>query len=514
MFKSQQMKHIFTLLCLYLTQILYAQNCTIDYSQNQVGIYPGILPSGAVNQVYDQNITFVLPTDTLGYDFINFQITAVSLPLGLSWTCNNTTSNCNYNPQVSQFGCVNIHGTPLLAGSYTIDVSVLADLTILTGYPFVFQIELEILPQTTTLSNNGFSYSTTSNCAPALIAFTNNNPGLYAYHWDFSNGNQSYLENPSPQYFQEPGIYVVNYTAYSTLDTIEAFTLNQLQMTNMSNYGGGFPSFDSADAFFKIKENGTLIYQSSIIGDQNPPVNWNLNLNLNPLGNYTIEVWEADDSYGEPYFGPDDFIGSANLSLFGCNACSAGSAQVNYTISNQQILPSPAILSIDTFILYEAPASPMISFDSINHTLQTIDLGYSYQWCFNGNPITGAHSASHLALQSGAYSLIAINSSGCMAVSDTLTATILINNTSATETNSEKPILFPNPNNGSFHIQVPAFWLDATCTISNLFGQIIWEGQLSNELNHLDLQELTIGTYLLQLEKNQVKIHYRFIKNS
>jgi len=508
------MKKTLTLLYLILFNFIQAQTCSIDSTQNQVGIYPPILPIGHVGQTYSEDITFVLPTDTLGFDFINFQITAVTLPLGLTWSCNNVSNNCNYNPQINQHGCVNIQGTPLLAGSYTLDVSVLADLTILSGYPFIFQIELEILPQTTTLSNNGFSYSAASNCAPALISFNNNNPGLLAYQWDFANGNHSNLEQPSTQYYQDPGVYIVNYVAYNVLDTIEAFTLNQLEITNMTNYGGGFPSFDNADAYFKIKENGTLIYQSSIIGDQNPPVQWNLNLNLNANSNYLIEIWEADDSYGEPYFGPDDFIGSASLSLFGCSACSAGSGQMSYSVANQQILPSPALISIDTIILHEAPASPIISFDSINQTLQTTDMGYTYQWYFNGTPITGANSATHLILQSGVYSLIAINSNGCMAVSDTLPTTVLINNTSDTQMNSEEPILYPNPNNGSFHIQVPVFWLESTCTISNLSGQIIWEGVLPKELNQLDLQELTNGTYLLKLEKEKIKIHYRFVKNS
>jgi hypothetical protein len=508
------MKKTLTLLYLIMFSLVHAQTCNIDSTQNQVGIYPPILPIGYVGQAYSEDITFVLPTDTLGFDFINFQITAVTLPLGLTWSCNNASNNCNYNPQINQHGCVNIQGTPLLAGTYTIDVSVLADLTVLSGYPFVFQIELEILPQTTTLSNNGFSYSAQSNCAPALITFSNNNPGLLAYQWDFANGNLSNLEQPSSQYFEDPGVYIVNYVAYNALDTIEAFTLNQLQITNMSNYGGGFPSFDTADAYFKIKENGTLIYQSSIIGDQNPPVQWNLNLNLNANSNYLIEIWEADDSYSEPYFGSDDFMGSASLSLFGCSACSAGSSQMNYSSSNQQILPSPALISIDTIILYEAPTSPIIFFDAINQTLQTPDLGYSYQWYFNGTPITGASSATHLVLQSGAYSLIAINSHGCIAYSDTLTASILINNASETETKSEEPILFPNPNNGSFHIQVPTFWLESTCTISNLSGQIIWEGVLNQELNQLNLQELFNGTYILELEKDQIKIHYRFVKIS
>jgi hypothetical protein len=101
-----------------------------------------------------------------------------------------------------------------------------------------------------------------------------------------------------------------------------------------------------------------------------------------------------------------------------------------------------------------------------------------------------------------------------MAYSDTLTASILINNASETETKSEEPYLFPNPNNGSLNIHVPKFWLESNYSISNLSGQIIWKGVLDQELNQLDLHELVNGTYILELEKNLIKIHYRFIKNS
>jgi hypothetical protein len=101
-----------------------------------------------------------------------------------------------------------------------------------------------------------------------------------------------------------------------------------------------------------------------------------------------------------------------------------------------------------------------------------------------------------------------------MEVSDTLSITISINTASETQINLEEPILYPNPNNGIFYLKVPAFWSESSCTISNLSGRVIWEGLLPQELNQLDLQELVNGTYLLKLEKNQYKIHYRFVKIS
>lgn len=416
------MKNTYTLLCLLLTHLIYAQNCTIDQNQNQVGLYPALLPSAVANAAYNQDITFVLPTDTLGYDFTNFQILSLALPAGLSWTCSNNTNNCNYNPQIAQHGCVNIHGVPLLAGSYTIAVNILADLTILSGYPIVFELELQILPSQTASSNNGFTIANANSCSPALITFSNNNLGLLQYQWDFGNGNLSFEQNPGPQYYANPGTYIVHYTAFASLDTTEVYTLEQLGITSMSNYGGGFPSFDNADAYFKLKENGLLVYQAPIIGNQNPPVQWNLNYSLNPNSSYVIEIWEADESCGELYFGADDFMGSHSLSLNGCGSCAAGTSVIHYQVSNQQILPAPAIFSSDTLFIDAAPPTPLIYFDSLNHMLSTPDLGFYYQWYFNGVLLTGATLAAYTIEQSGPYTLAAINANGCTAVSDTLLA--------------------------------------------------------------------------------------------
>ncbi|MBC7862067.1 MAG: hypothetical protein IAF38_03780, partial [Bacteroidia bacterium] len=155
-----------------------SQICTPNTSFTQTGIYPDTLPAGTVGQPYSTDITFVMPLDTQGVSFTNFKILTVSLPVGLSWTCSNFANGCNYNPQVSQYGCVNISGTPLLAGSYPIAVTVLADLTIASGIPVTFNIYMDVLPATSSASNNGFSMMGYEGCSPITVDFVNNNPGL------------------------------------------------------------------------------------------------------------------------------------------------------------------------------------------------------------------------------------------------------------------------------------------------------------------------------------------------
>jgi PKD repeat protein len=406
-------------MCL-LPMVGNAQICTIDYSQTVPGIYPDTMPVGTVNQFYDEDITFVMPLDTQGFDFTNFHILSIALPVGLSWECNNSASNCDYDPQVNQYGCVNVYGTPLLAGQYNVDVTVIADLTVASGIPTSFQVYMEILPASVGTTNNGFSMLGANGCTPQTVEFTNNNPGLLAYEWDFGNGNTSTAENPAPQVYSTPGDYEVNYQAWSTLDTLDIYTLTNVTINSMSNYGGGFPSFEAPDPYFIIYENGAVYNQSGVYADTFLPVGWNTSILLDPLQSYTIEIWESDA--GEFGFGADDFMGSAPLNLNGCVGCAVGTSVIDYTVSYQQILPTPSVISVDTVHVSGYPTIPTVTWDSIPHTLTSNDLGDSYQWYFNGSPIAGATDTVHVVQNSGYYHIVAINANGCVSFSDTTLA--------------------------------------------------------------------------------------------
>jgi len=416
------MQKLYTTLLLLLSFNSFSQICTIDYSQNQTGIYPDTLPTGNVGQTYSTDVTFFMPLDTMGYDFTNFHILSVSLPVGLSWQCNNNTTNCDYNPQVSQYGCVNISGTPLLAGQYAVDVTVIADLTVISGYPFIFQIYLDILPSNVVTSNTGFSMIGSAGCSPITVDFTNNNPGLLAYTWDFGNGNTSTVENPVPQIYNVPGDYVVNYSAYNDLTAIDVYTLTGMTINSISNsFDWGYPTELNPDPFFKIKEDGFVIYNSNYVSDTYPPLSWPLSILMDPTKVYVVEVWDEDDN--EIFYGGDDLIGSHTLNFDGCAGCATGSnSVVSYNINHVVIPPTPLVVSADTVHVYGYPPTPLVSYDSPAHTISTPDLGYGYQWYFNDSPINGATTTSYVVPQSGVYNVIAINSTGCVSFSDTMTA--------------------------------------------------------------------------------------------
>ena len=80
-----------------------------------------------------------------------------------------------------------------------------------------FSLPLEVLPDTSTSNNIGFSMVGGAGCSPIQVSFTNNNSGMASYLWDFGNGNMSNAENPTPQIYNSPGAYVVSYEAYLQL---------------------------------------------------------------------------------------------------------------------------------------------------------------------------------------------------------------------------------------------------------------------------------------------------------
>ena len=123
----------FLFLSIFLSILLfptdYMGQCTVDESYTVAGIYPNPLPIGFAGQPYSEDITFVMPTDTSGATINNFEIVSIALPVGLSWECNNAANGCNYNPQNNVYGCINVFGTPILAGVYEVEVSILVDVT-------------------------------------------------------------------------------------------------------------------------------------------------------------------------------------------------------------------------------------------------------------------------------------------------------------------------------------------------------------------------------------------------
>jgi hypothetical protein len=84
--------------------------------------------------------------------------------------------------------------------------------------------------------------------------------------------------------------------------------------------------------------------------------------------------------------------------------------------------PSPSVITDDTVHVYGFPGTPNIWYDSLAHTLHTDTTQYSLQWYLNGSPVLGSNLPTDTVLVSGDYFVVAVNSNGCAAFSDTVTA--------------------------------------------------------------------------------------------
>jgi len=402
-----------------MSVVFVSAQCSIDSAYYPVsanyGLDPDSLPDGFIGQFYDEDMTFFLPLDTVSsgqyVTFTDFHITSISLPLGLTWECNNSTSNCHYDPAVNQYGCVKVSGFALIPGLYDVEVNLVAthSLSVLVGTEDIsFTLSLEILPDTSTSSNAGFAMSNPSGCTPVSVSFTNNNMGMLSYFWDFGNGNTSNLDQPVDQIYTLPGEYIVQYSAIQTnaayfLESIEVITGNC-----SDNALTGDPDFfytvSTPSGILEEVTSGNYITQSF-------PLTIN---SFNPLEligqSVTIDLYDNDDTWiststedcGSLTFNP--------VLQAGTFSSNGGGLSINYTVIE---VPANTVTSTDTIYVYDYPFIPNVVYDTLNNLIYTSADSIAMQWYYYNSPIPGATDTFIQPTFSGVYSLVVVNEYGC-----------------------------------------------------------------------------------------------------
>ncbi|MEX2485077.1 MAG: T9SS type A sorting domain-containing protein [Brumimicrobium sp.] len=501
------------LLALFLGTVICAQGqvCTIDYSQTSPGIYPDTLPTATVGDFYDTDISFLFPTDTMGYDFTNFQIVSVNAPMGLDWECSNDANGCNYDPQVDPYGCARVWGTPLIPGQYDVEIGVIADLSIQSGNSTSFFVHIEVLPSIQ--SNAGFAMNPGFGCEDATVDFTNNNPSGnytpipnqtqgYLYSWDFGNGSQSSAENPGPETYTGAGDYYVDYSCI--IDTfgffLEEVTVNNVSCDDAVGYG-------NPDIYLYLFDgSGTLVHTSeSNLNDSDLPTSWGMNVHLNNPP-YTLQVWD-DDS--DNLWGTDDdncvngnegSTASASIVLpaidsYGTTTQVGSNGGLNFTYNINK--PIIEINLTDTLTIYSNPPTPIINFDQNGTILSTDDLGYSYQWYLDGTPISGETSTSHTPITPGLYTVTAVDTNGCFSTSEEFDLEDLgLNNLELLGFN-----MYPNPASDQVKIVFdPSVELESVSLLDLTGRTLINESNIDNSSIVLNVADQTSGVYIVALK--------------
>jgi hypothetical protein len=417
------MKRIFTLLFLVLLfSSVSKSQCSIDYTYYPVsanyGLDPDSLPDGYVGQFYDEDMTFFLPLDTLDggvtVTFTDFHITSISLPLGLTWECDNSVNSCHYDPAVSQYGCVKVSGFALIPGIYDAEVNLVAthSLSSIAGTENIsFILPLEILPDTSTSSNAGFAMSNPSGCTPVSVSFTNNNTGMLSYFWDFGNGNTSNLAQPADQIYTQAGEYIVQYSAVQTdpayfLESIEVVT-----GTCTDNFATG-----DVDLFYTISTDAGILAEVTSGNYITQPFPLTIN-SFNPLQltgqSVSLAVYDNDDLFwtSTEDCGSFSFTPMQQGGTFSSNG---GGLSINYTVME---VPANTVTSTDTIYVYDYPVIPNVIYDTLNNLIYTSADSIAMQWYYYNSPIPGATDSFIEPTSSGVYSLLVVNEYGCTAIS-------------------------------------------------------------------------------------------------
>ena len=375
------------------------------------------LPEGAFRLPYEAGISFRLPVNTsevlyldptlppnIGIGKIKIK-SITNLPAGLIWSPNQE----EYDLPDERNGCVSICGMPLQFGLFKVEITVTAQVSVLSR-DATFTRDLFIAPPQS--DNQGFSMENNIGCGSTTVSFTNNNPSNgragFSYAWDFGNGVTSTEEIPMEQTYDTPGTYPVNYEV--VIDTLGAI------LTEVSIVEAGCDDIlGKPDFFIRLYDAlDTLIFENTSLDNMDAPVSFPLNIKVG-TGIHRLEVWDNDSGLGFS----DDLCGIVSFDLSNQDTLREGELGVLLTIVHTpdtvRVQDSVVVLAVPTAPTIDLAATYFCEGDSM---LLTASYDNNTTWYKDGLPIENATSNQFAATNSGEYHVSYINEAGCIAFSE------------------------------------------------------------------------------------------------
>lgn len=304
-----------------VTSVAQCESCEPDLSCVAVDfpvLCPEQLPNAIQGEPYSATATFNLPPSVVdpgsGLEATLLTVTisqVTGLPFGLEFSPNNPDGV--YQPGEGEYyGCSVVCGTPLVSGSFFVDINVSV---LVSAFGFQqtvnesFSLPLVVEPGEGTGGTTSFELSATQGCAPFEIQGTNliEDNGA-SYFWDFGNGQTSNAFNPTFTY-DTPGTYTV------TVQTeVSELALTQVNITTL---GGGWGQdiedvFGSPDPYFVLSGPEGGIYTSAYADGNETPTLGGFSIPLDAGTTYNIAFYDSDG-----VFTGDDFLGSSDFTPTG-----------------------------------------------------------------------------------------------------------------------------------------------------------------------------------------------------
>lgn len=541
--------------------------CTPDTNCGGAANFPAVCPEQAADattgEYYEQVLTFYIPNQVtdpgsgLEATIISVTITAVSgLPFGLTYSLDDE-DGVYYPSQGQNYGCATLCGTPLLPGTYSVQIAVSALVT-------AFGLQLtqnETFPTTITVlqgegSTGSFSYDQPAGCGSLEVSYEATivapAPAITSYAWNFGNGQTSTQQNPSTVVYDTEGEYTVSLT--TTVSEYKLHSVN-LQSVTLSGWMADEDIVDqSPDPYFILfNSSGSAVYTSSTANNTSSNMWSGLNLSLDSPP-YTIQFFDEDP------VSTDDNLGTANITIsegevnFNAGNGTTGSLTIGLDVTTQitdeatiVVFPIPdadftvngnvlscndqnlfsylwhkngvmvpnatsstytmteggqyycevhnefGCTSISTTYLYCPPVT--INYDASAMELEVSNIYNSYQWSFNGLPIEGATTYFVMATAPGNYSVQVTTNYGCTTTSQVYTLVVGVEELSLTTFN-----LYPNPVEDILVIQTDITHDSKSIRVLDISGKSVLEKQtlIHSEFTNLDLSTLPTGVYMLQ----------------
>lgn len=404
--------------------------CTIDLACTASPAFPTLCPTqppdATAGQSYQADITFWMPAnfDDPGtgqnVDFNQMTVTGIGgLPFGLEIETSEPSGI--YYPQVDQYGCARICGTPLGAGTYTVAIDIIATVEVTAfGFevdvPQSFPITLVVLPGSG--GNASFTFAPSTGCGSAEVEFEALIDGggqPTSYSWDFGNGSTGGDMIPAPETYGAPGIYSV-----SLITTVGGYVLNEVYLNGVNDNWCGdveepylFGCTLTPDLYFVLTDGGGGQYTSSSGSDSDSESWTGLGLLLDDPP-YSIQFLDEDP------ISADDDLGTYNIPL-------GGAGSYPFTIASGtngeliiDLVPQLMFSDTDTVVVFPVP-SIAASYDTVNAEIcanDTTVIGYT--WFNDGDTVPGANGPCVQADSAGLWWAVGTNGYGCTATSDTV----------------------------------------------------------------------------------------------
>lgn len=312
-----------------------------------------------------------------------------------------------------------------------------------------------------------FVATNTNICTGNCISFTDNSTNTpTGWSWSFQGANTpgSTAQNPTNICYNTPGTYNVSLTATNSSGSGSATLTGYIIVGN----GPTTPVIQASPSPNFCQGGSATI---SVI---------------NPCSGCTF-IWSPGGQTGNSL-----------------TATTAGNYLVSATDNCGQTTSAPVTITV-----FANPTAPLVT---VNGNTLFSTPAATYQWLFNGNPISGATQQTYQPTQSGNYAVEIRDGNNCPATS----ATVLFNPTSLiaeTKDPNNQFTLFPNPAQQYLDIRFGQIDGPRKVKVMNLLGQVLFEtvfsGDGANIAFRIPTTHLPEGTYWLGVESQNESLSYR-----